>query len=200
MRYFRTVKAIAQALLLKGCASWGMSPVLGSTPRTSPVKSGMMQTQRAIMSTEYVQKYMHTCTHSGGLPLPLVNWVTRMRQAKKRIASIGAKLTVSVAVCKIFWMGKLSYFTPQASAIIRTMARQVYTIMNWIVRLMTHCMDVVTPLTWNCDPTMGTCLTALTFSIGSFSACRKDCWHCAAATIKAKSTAMVLILSVCSLA
>merc|ERR550537_260847 len=175
MMYFRIVKQPARMKFLKGCSLCGISPVLGSTPMTSPVKSGITQTTIVMQSTEYVQKYMHICTHSGGLPLPLVNWVTRMRQARNKMANIGAKLTVSVAVCKIFWMGKLSYFIPQASAIIRTMARQVYTIINWIVRLMTHCMDVVTPFTWNCDPTMGTCLTAFTFSIGSFSACRKDC-------------------------
>merc|ERR1719160_2152489 len=127
----------------------------------------MTQTQSVIMSTEYVQKYMHTCTHSGGLPLPLVNCVTRIRQARKRIASIGAKFTVSVAVTRIFWRGKLSYFMPHESTVIRTMARAVYTIMNWIVRLTTHCMDVVTPLTSNCDPMMGTCFTLVTCSIGS---------------------------------
>merc|ERR1719191_341279 len=119
----------------------------------------MTQIQSVITSTEYVQKYMHSCTHSGGLPLPFVNCVTRIQQARKRMASIGAKFTVSVAVCKIFWMGRLSYFRPYESAAMRQMASAVYTIINWIVRLITHCMTVITPLTWNCDPATGTCLT-----------------------------------------
>merc|ERR1719272_887294 len=180
MRYFNTVKAIAQAWLLKGCVSVGMSPVLGSTPMVSPVKSGMTQTMSVISSTAYVQKYMHTWTHSGGLPLPLVNCVTRIRQARKRMESMGAKATVSVAVCRIFWMGRLSYFRPQESAAMRQIARAVYTIMNWIVRLITHCMDVVTPLTSNCFPTMGTFLTAVTDSSGSSAASRNVCSPCTA--------------------
>merc|ERR1719213_207755 len=45
MRYFRAVNAIAQAWLLNGCTSWGISPVFGSTPMVSPVKSGMMHDQ-----------------------------------------------------------------------------------------------------------------------------------------------------------
>merc|ERR1719265_2742776 len=48
MRYFKPVNAIAQALFLKGCVSDGMSPVLGSTPIVSPVKSGMTQTIKVI--------------------------------------------------------------------------------------------------------------------------------------------------------
>merc|ERR1719352_241350 len=108
MRYFRTVKAIAQAWLLKGCVSDGMSPVLGSTPMVSPVKSGITQTMRVIKRIAYVQKYMQICAHTGGLPLFFVSWFTRILKAKRRIASIGAKATVSVAVCRIFWMGRLS--------------------------------------------------------------------------------------------
>merc|ERR1719161_2292971 len=113
MRYFRTVNAMAQAWLLNGCVSDGMSPVLGSTPMVSPVKSGITQTISVINRRAYVQKYMHTCIHSGGWPWPLVNCVTRIRHAKKRMASIGAKVTVSVAVTRIFWMGRLLYFRPK---------------------------------------------------------------------------------------
>merc|ERR1719428_919888 len=71
MRYFRTVNAMAHAWLLKGCVSWGISPVLGSTPMVSPVNNGMTQTIRVMSNTAYVQKYMQICAHSGGLPLPL---------------------------------------------------------------------------------------------------------------------------------
>merc|ERR1719487_2565593 len=38
MMYFSTVKAIAQACILNGSVSSGIWPVLGSTPKTSPVK------------------------------------------------------------------------------------------------------------------------------------------------------------------
>merc|ERR1719235_1889224 len=106
MRYFRTVNAMAQAWLWKGCVSDGISPVLGSTPIVSPVNKGMTQTMRVINKIAYVQKYMQICAHTGGLPLFLVNWFTRILNAKNRIASMGANATVSVAVCKIFWMGK----------------------------------------------------------------------------------------------
>merc|ERR1719191_2657282 len=98
MIYFSAVKAIAQAWLLNGSESSGIWPVFGSTPITSPVKRGITQTQRVIKSTAYVQKYMHTCAHSGGSPLFLVSWFTRMRYAKNMMASMGAKATVSVAV------------------------------------------------------------------------------------------------------
>merc|ERR1719428_1960153 len=145
MMYFRTVNAMAHAWLLNGSESSGIWPVFGSTPSTSPVKRGITQTQSVIKSTAYVQKYMHTCAHSAGSPRFLVSWFTRMRKAKKRMANIGAKATVSDAVCRIFWMGKLSYFNPQESAAMRTRARAVYTIMNWIVRLTTHCIAVGTP-------------------------------------------------------
>merc|ERR1719272_1716528 len=177
MRYFKTVKAMAQAWLLKGCVSAGMSPVLGSTPMVSPVKSGMTQTMSVMSRMAYVQKYMQICAHSGGLPWFFVSWFTRILKAKKRIASMGAKATVSVAVCRIFWIGRLSYFSPKASAAILHMARAVYTTMNWIVRLTTHCMAVDTPFVWNCCPTMGTCLTLLTASSGSPPTCRNVCWH-----------------------
>merc|ERR1719161_818497 len=108
MRYFKAVKAIAHAWLLKGCASAGRSPVFGSTPMVSPVNKGMTHTMRVINRIAYVQKYMQIWAHTGGLPLFLVNWFTRIRKAKNRIASMGANATVSVAVCKIFWIGRLS--------------------------------------------------------------------------------------------
>merc|ERR1719379_1269497 len=73
MRYFRTVKAIAQAWLLKGCVSDGMSPVFGSTPMVSPVKSGITQTISVISKIAYVQKYMQIWHHVGGLPVFLVS-------------------------------------------------------------------------------------------------------------------------------
>merc|ERR1719191_1851575 len=125
MRYFRTVNAMAQAWLLKGCVSCGISPVLGSTPIVSPVNSGITQTISVISRIAYVQKYMQICAHSGGFPLFLVSWFTRILKAKKRMASMGAKATVSVAVCRIFWMGTLSYFSPKASAAMRQIARAV---------------------------------------------------------------------------
>merc|ERR1719161_2852831 len=130
MRYFRTVNAMAHAWLWKGCVSAGMSPVLGSTPIVSPVKRGITQTMRVISKIAYVQKYMQIWHHSGGLPLFLVSWFTRILKAKSRMASMGAKATVKVAVCKIFWMGRLSYFNPKPSAAIRQRARAVYTTMN----------------------------------------------------------------------
>merc|ERR1719335_2174456 len=73
MIYFRTVNAIAQACILNGSESSGIWPVFGSTPITSPVKSGITHTQRVIRRTAYVQKYMHTCAHAGGSPLFLVS-------------------------------------------------------------------------------------------------------------------------------
>merc|ERR1719335_1338274 len=138
MIYFRAVNAIAQAWLLNGSASSGICPVLGSTPIVSPVKRGITQTTSVIKRTAYVQKYMHTWAHAGGSPLFLVSWFTRMRYAKNKMASMGAKATVNVAVWRIFWIGTLSYFIPKLSAAMRQSARAVYTIMNWIVRLMTH--------------------------------------------------------------
>merc|ERR1719262_1549867 len=134
MIYFSTVNPIAQAWLLNGSASSGIWPVFGSTPITSPVNNGITQTQSVIRSTAYVQKYMHTCIHSGGLPLFLVNWFTRNRPAKNKMANIGAKATVNVAVCRIFCMGTLSYFSPKTSDAMRAIASAVYTSMNWIVR------------------------------------------------------------------
>merc|ERR1719160_618166 len=130
MRYLRAVNAMAQAWLWKGCVSAGISPVLGSTPMVSPVNNGITQTIRVINRIAYVQKYMQICAHSGGLPLFFVSWFTRILKARNKIASIGAKATVSVAVCRIFWMGTLSYFSPKASAAIRTVARAVYISMN----------------------------------------------------------------------
>merc|ERR1719191_270399 len=130
MRYFKAVNAIAHAWLLKGCVSCGISPVFGSTPIVSPVKSGMTHTISVIKRIAYVQKYMQIWHHSGGLPLFFVNWFTRIRKAKRRMASMGAKATVKVAVCKIFWMGRLSYFNPKPSAAIRQRARAVYISMN----------------------------------------------------------------------
>merc|ERR1719262_136910 len=73
MIYFSTVKPIAQAWFLNGSASSGIWPVLGSTPMTSPVNNGITQTQSVIKSTAYVQKYMQTCAHRGGLPVFLVS-------------------------------------------------------------------------------------------------------------------------------
>merc|ERR1719160_1197151 len=125
MRYFKAVNAIAQAWLLKGCVSCGMSPVLGSTPIVSPVNSGITHTISVISRIAYVQKYMQICAHTGGFPLFLVSWFTRILKARKRMASIGANATVSDAVCRIFWMGKLSYFSPKASAPMRHKARDV---------------------------------------------------------------------------
>merc|ERR1719262_1277526 len=191
MIYFRTVKAIAQAWLLNGSESSGICPVLGSTPSTSPVKRGITQTQSVIKSTAYVQKYMHTCAHSGGSPRFLVSWFTRMRKAKKRMASMGAKATVSVAVCRIFWIGKLSYFSPKPSAAMRHMARAVYTTMNWIVRLTTHCIAVGTPpFVSNFSPTTGTCLTPSTASNGS-PPFRKNVWLPCATANNRKKTAFI---------
>merc|ERR1719191_1854292 len=63
----------------------------------SAVKA-IAHTTSVIKRTAYVQKYMHTWAHSGGSPLFLVNWFTRMRYAKNMMASIGANETVSVAV------------------------------------------------------------------------------------------------------
>merc|ERR1719321_409997 len=204
MRYFKAVNAIAQAWLLNGCVSAGMSPVFGSTPIVSPVKRGITQTISVISRIAYVQKYMQICAHSGGLPLFFVSWFTRILNARNKIASIGAKLTVSVAVCKIFWMGTLSYFNPQLSAAMRQIANAVYTSMNWIVRLITHCMAVVTP--WsvlNCDPTTGTLLTLFTTSSGSPSACKNVWSACAAANSNVSNPATIFIfniISLCSLA
>merc|ERR1719265_2858639 len=130
MRYFKTVNAIAHAWLWNGCVSAGMSPVLGSTPIVSPEKRGITHTMSVISRIAYVQKYIQICAHSGGLPLFFVSWFTRILKAKKRIANMGAKATVSVAVCRIFWMGRLSYFSPKASAAIRHNANAVYTTMN----------------------------------------------------------------------
>merc|ERR1719159_2209443 len=73
MMNFSTVKAIAQAWLLNGSASSGIWPVLGSTPITSPVNSGMTQTQSVMRRTAYVQKNMQTFAQSGGSPLFLVS-------------------------------------------------------------------------------------------------------------------------------
>merc|ERR1719324_256324 len=61
MMYLSTVNVIAKAWLLKGCVSSGIWPVFGSTPKTSPVKRGIMQTQSVIRRTAYVQKNMHLC-------------------------------------------------------------------------------------------------------------------------------------------
>merc|ERR1719321_484139 len=102
MMYFRTVNPIAQALFLNGSVSSGICPVFGSTPNTSPVKRGITHTQRVIKRTAYVQKYMHTWAHAGGSPLFLVSWFTRILKAKNKMASMGAKATVSVADCRIF--------------------------------------------------------------------------------------------------
>merc|ERR1719265_20373 len=60
MMYFKTVKAMAAACILNGSVSSGICPVFGSTPKTSPVKRGITQTQRVIKRTAYVQKYMQT--------------------------------------------------------------------------------------------------------------------------------------------
>merc|ERR1719498_864415 len=68
------------------------------------------------MSTAYVAQYIAAWTYSGGLPLPCVSQVTRMRHPRKSTASIGAKLTVSVAVFRMSWIGRLSYFTLKTSA------------------------------------------------------------------------------------
>merc|ERR1719238_2495746 len=73
MMYFNTVKPTAQALFWNGSVSSGIWPVFGSTPKTSPVKRGITQTQSVIKSTAYVQKYMHTFAQSGGSPLFLVS-------------------------------------------------------------------------------------------------------------------------------
>merc|ERR1719156_365311 len=127
----------------------------------------MTHTMSVISKIAYAQKYMQICAQTGGLPLFLVSWFTRIRKARKRMASIGAKTTVSVAVWRIFWMGTLSYFNPKLSAAILQTARAVYTIMNWIVRLITHCMAVVTPLVLKFFPTTGTFLTFSTTSMGS---------------------------------
>merc|ERR1719456_223163 len=98
MRYFKAVNAMAHAWLLKGWVSAGISPVLGSTPMVSPVKRGITHTIKVIRRIAYVQKYMQIWHHSGGLPLFLVSWFTRIRKAKRRMASMGAKATVKVAV------------------------------------------------------------------------------------------------------
>merc|ERR1719388_758737 len=133
MRYFKTVNAMAHAWLLKGFADSGISPVFGSTPMVSPVNKGITQTHNVMSKMAYVQKYMQIWHHSGGLPLFLVSWFTRILKANSRMASIGAKATVKVAVCRIFWMGRLSYLSPKLSAAMRQIARAVYTTMNWMV-------------------------------------------------------------------
>merc|ERR1719194_314239 len=195
IKYFNTVNAMAQAWLLKGFASAGISPVLGSTPIVSPVNNGITQTTNVISKIAYVQKYMQIWHHSGGLPLFLVSWFTRILKAKSRLASIGAKATVKVAVCRIFWMGRLSYFSPKPSAAMRQMASAVYISMNWIVRLTTHCIAVGTPwFVLNCDPTTGTCFTAPTASNGSpcsMNFCESRACAVAAATQISTATLMV---------
>merc|ERR1719498_1903831 len=108
------------------------------------------------MSTAYVEQYIAAWTYSGGLPLPCVSQVTRMRHPRKSTASMGAKATVSVAVFRMSWIGRLSYFTLKVSAAVRTTAKAVYTRKYWIVRLMTHCIDVDTGFTLNLSPTSGT--------------------------------------------
>merc|ERR1719262_602351 len=87
----------------------------------------MTQTQSVIMSTEYVAQYIAAWTYSGGLPLPCVNQVTRIRQPRKRIASIGAKFTVKHAVFRMSWMGRFSYLMLKTSAAVRqsASARQI---------------------------------------------------------------------------
>merc|ERR1719159_1303191 len=113
------------------------------------------------MSTAYVAQYMAAWTYSGGLPLPCVSQVTRMRQPRKRTASMGAKLTVVWAFFRQSWiMGSLSYCRLKTSAAVRTSASVVYTSMYWMVRLITHCIDVEPAFTLNAEPTTGT------FSIG----------------------------------
>merc|ERR1719265_375880 len=87
MMYFSTVNPMAQALFLNGSVSSGIWPVFGSTPKTSPLKRGITQTQRVIKSTAYVQKYIHTCAQVGGSPLFLGTCFTRSLKAKKRIAN-----------------------------------------------------------------------------------------------------------------
>merc|ERR1719333_329856 len=123
IKYFRIVNPTARGQKGKGSVSCGMSPVLGSTAMTLPVKSGMTQTQRVIISTAYVAQYIATWTYSGGLPLPCVSQVTRMRHPRNRMASIGAKFTVYVAVFKISWIGRLSYLMLKLSAAVRQSAR-----------------------------------------------------------------------------
>merc|ERR1719171_2355434 len=118
------------------------------------------------MSTAYVEQYIAAWTYSGGLPFPWVSHVTRMRHPRKSTASMGAKFTVSVAVFRMSWIGRLSYFTLKVSAAVRHRARAVYTRKYWIVRLMTHCIDVDTGFTLNLSPTSGT------FSMGVSSTWR----------------------------
>merc|ERR1719453_2674670 len=194
MIYLSAVNPIAHACILNGSASSGICPVFGSTPITSPVKSGVTQTHSVIKRTAYVQKYMHTCAHVGGSPLFLVSWFTRILKARNNMANIGAKATVWQAVRRIFWMGTFSYLIPKASAPILQIARAVYTIMNWMVRLTTHCIAVVTPLVLNCPPTTGTSLTLFTTSIGSPSVCRNACWAYTPAPIRARSITATFIL------
>merc|ERR1719420_1242038 len=125
MRNFRAVKHPATMGCSKGFASEGMSPVLTSTPITLPVKIGMTHTHSVIASTAYVAQYIAAWTYSGGLPLPCVSHVTRMRQARNRMASIGAKFTVYVAVFRMSWIGRLSYLILKTSAAVRQRARAV---------------------------------------------------------------------------
>merc|ERR1719171_2525206 len=137
------------------------------------------------MSTAYVAQYIAAWTYSGGLPLPCVSQVTRIRHPRKSTASMGAKFTVNVAVFKMSWIGRLSYFTLKVSAAVRTRARAVYTRKYWIVRLMTHCIDVDTGFTLNLSPTRGT------FSIGVSSTWRNasGCAPLAATTSASSASA-----------
>merc|ERR1719240_466356 len=54
MIYFSAVNPIAQAWFLNGSVSSGIWPVLGSTPKTSPVNRGITHTQSVIKRTAHV--------------------------------------------------------------------------------------------------------------------------------------------------
>merc|ERR1719240_1346362 len=89
MQYFRMVKPRAANLLLNGFDSSSMSPrSLNFT--FSPVKIGTQRATRVSARTAYVEAYIHICTEIGGLPLPWVNHVTRIRQERNMMANIGA--------------------------------------------------------------------------------------------------------------
>ena len=50
----------------------------------------MTHTMMVIIIATYEQQYIHICTHSCGIPCPLVNHVIRLRIAENKTANVGA--------------------------------------------------------------------------------------------------------------
>merc|ERR1719389_1059665 len=98
-------------------------------------KEGIMMTMSVCTTTEPVHMKKHICAQRCGLPYLGSICKARMRAAMKRIANIGAKLTVYLARISVPSSFVMKGERPMSSTVVLHSATRRYTTKNTVVRM-----------------------------------------------------------------